>query len=189
MNRKRLQGSVKHLGGLRFGFAAKKAGALVVCLGLCSIFDPSPAAAASAEQQNKAVARTAFLEYLNHKDFSNFEGIHTVDFVKHYNNSAPEDLAQEMEDAKTQFVASWDLTFSVNWMIAEGDKVAVCFTAKGTHDGVFRGIPPTGKQFEVSGMTVWRFVKGKIAEEWVFSNDFDLYRQLGLLKKPGSAGR
>jgi steroid delta-isomerase-like uncharacterized protein len=94
-----------------------------------------------------------------------------------------------MEDAKAQFVSSSDLTFSVNWMIAEGDKVAVCLTAKGKHDGVFRGVPPTGKKFEVSAMTVWRFVKGKIAEEWVFSNDFDLYRQLGLLKEPGPAGR
>jgi hypothetical protein len=35
-------------------------------------------------------------------------------------------------------------------------------------------------------MTVWRFVDGKIAEEWVFSNDLDLYRQLGLFKDPGS---
>jgi steroid delta-isomerase-like uncharacterized protein len=187
MHDKQLQGSVKHLRGLRL--AAQKAGALVVCLGLCFIFNSSLSAAASAEQQNKAVARTAFLEYLNHKDFKSFEGIHTKDFVKHYNNRAPEDLSQEMEDAKSQFVLSSDLTFSVNWMIAEGDKVAVCFTAKGTHDGAFQGIPPTGKKFQASAMTVWRFVKGKIAEEWVFVNDSDLYRQLGLLKEPGSAGR
>lgn len=187
MNDRQLQGSVKNLTGLRF--AAKKAGALVVCLGLCCIFNPSLVGAASAEERNKTVARTAFLEYLNHKDFKNFEAIHTGNFVKHFNNAAPEDLSQEMEDAKGQFVSSSDLTFSVNWMIAEGDKVAVCFTAKGMHDGVFRGIPPTGKKFEVTAMTVWRFVKGKIAEEWVFSNDFDLYRQLGLLKEPGSVGR
>jgi predicted ester cyclase len=35
-------------------------------------------------------------------------------------------------------------------------------------------------------MTVWRFVDGKIAEEWVFFNELDLYRQLGLSKEPGS---
>jgi steroid delta-isomerase-like uncharacterized protein len=182
-----MNGSVKHLNSLRI--ATKKAGALVVCLGLCCILNSSLVAAASAEEQNKALARRAFLEYLNHKDFKNFEAIHTRTFVKHFNNAAREDLSQEMQDARGQFVSSSDLTFSVNWMIAEGDKVAVCFTAKGTHDGVFRGIPPTGKKFEVSAMTVWRFVNGKIAEEWVFSNDFDLYRQLGLLKEPASAGR
>ena len=73
----------------------------------------------------------------------------------------------------------------MKWMIAEGDKVAVCFTAKGTHDGVFQGLPPTGKKYEISAMTVWRFVDGKIAEEWVFSNDLDLYRQVGMFKDEG----
>ena len=74
----------------------------------------------------------------------------------------------------------------VSAMIAEGDKVAVCFTVKGTHDGAFQGIPATGKRYEHSAMTVWRFVNGKIAEEWVFSNDLDIYRQLGMFKDPGS---
>jgi steroid delta-isomerase-like uncharacterized protein len=158
----------------------------IICLGFCAIFKPIHAAAANVEEQNKTIARSTFLEYLNHKDFKSFEGVHTKDFVKHYNNSPAENLAQEMEDAKGQFVSSSDLTFTVNWMIAEGDKVAVCFTSKGTHDGVFEGIPPTGKKYEVAGMTVWRFVDGKIAEEWVFVNELDLYRQLGLLKDTGS---
>ncbi len=56
--------------------------------------------------------------------------------------------------------SSSDLTFTENWMIAEEDKVAVCFTAKGTHDGVFQGVPATGKRYELSAMTVWRFVDG-----------------------------
>jgi steroid delta-isomerase-like uncharacterized protein len=89
-----------------------------------------------------------------------------------------------MRDARGQYDSSSDLTFRENWMIAEGDKVAVCFTAKGTHDGAFNGVPATGKRYELSAMTVWRFVDGKIAEEWVFSNDLDLYRQLGLFKEP-----
>ena len=160
----------------------------VTCLGFCwFIFTPSHAAGNKIEEQNKALAKAAFLEYLNHKDFNGFEAVHTKDCVKHYNNSPVENLAQEMEDAKGQFVSSSDLTFTITWMIAEGDKVAVCFTAKGTHDGPFQGIPPTGKKYGLSGMTVWRFLGGKIAEEWVFSNDLDLYRQLGLFKELGSA--
>jgi steroid delta-isomerase-like uncharacterized protein len=70
-------------------------------------------------------------------------------------------------------------------MIAEGDKVAVCFTAKGTHDGALRGVPATGKRYKLPAMTVWRSVDGKIAEEWVFFNELDLYRQLGLFKRAG----
>jgi steroid delta-isomerase-like uncharacterized protein len=160
-------------------------GAVALCIGLCIFLIPSHAAGDKLQDQNKAVARAAFFDYLNHRDFKRFEEIHTKDFVKHYNNSPAENLSEEMEDAKGQFESSSDLTFTENWMLAEGDKVAVCFTAKGTHDGPFQGVPATGKHYVLSAMTVWRFVDGKIAEEWVFSNDLDLYRQLGLFKEPG----
>jgi steroid delta-isomerase-like uncharacterized protein len=125
-------------------------------------------------------------DYLNHRDFKRFEEIHTKNFVKHYNNRPAENLSEEMRDAKGLYDSSSDLTFTENWMIAEGDKVAVCSTAKGTHDEAFRGVPATGKRYEFSSMTVWRFVDGKIAEEWVFFNELDLYSQLGLFKEPGS---
>ena len=161
-------------------------GAVALCIGLCVLLISCHAAGGKLEDQNKAAARTAFFDYLNHRDFKRFEEIHAKDFVKHYNNSPAENLSEEMRDAKGQFDSSSDLTFTENWMIAEGDKVAVCFTAKGTHDGPFQGVPATGKRYELSGMTVWRFVDGKIAEEWVFLNDLDLYSQLGLFKGPGS---
>ena len=165
------------------------AGTVVLCLVLGFLLIPSHAAGGKLEDQNKAVARAALFDYLNHRDFKRFEEVHTRDFVKHYNNSPAENLSEEMLDAKKQFDPSSDLTFTENWMIAEGDKVAVCFTGKGTHDGAFRGIPATGKRYELSSMIVWRFVDGKIAEEWVFFNELDLYRQLGLFKEPGSTDR
>jgi steroid delta-isomerase-like uncharacterized protein len=167
-------------------YRAQGAGAVVLCMGLCFLLIPSHAAGGKLEERNKAVARAAFFDYLNHRDFKRFEEVHTKDFVKHDNNSPAENLAEEMGDAKGQFESSSDLTFTENWMIAEGDKVAVCFTAKGTHDGPFQGFPATGKRYELSAMTVWRFVDGKIAEEWLFFDELDLYRQLGLFKEPGS---
>ncbi len=160
-------------------------GAVVLCIGVCFFVISNLAAGGKLEDQNKAVARAAFFDYLNHRDFRRFEEIHTKEFVKHYNNRPAENLSEEMRDAKGQFDSSSDLMFRENWVIAEGDKVALCFTAKGTHDGAFQGVPATGKHYELSAMTVWRFVDGKIAEEWVFSNDLDLYRQLGLFKEPG----
>ena len=161
--------------------------ALVLSLLLVAMMTlPCQAQSASEQEKNKTVARAAFFDYLNHKDFKRFEEIHTKDFVKHYNNSPAENLSEEMQDAKAQFDSSSDLAFTENWMIAEGDKVAVCFTARGTHDGAFQGVPATGKRYELSSMTVWRFVDGKIAEEWVFFDELDLYRQLGLFKEPGS---
>jgi steroid delta-isomerase-like uncharacterized protein len=158
--------------------------AVVLGLGVCFQLMPSQAAGGKLEAQNKAAARAAF-DVLNHRDFKRFEELHTQDFIKHYNNNPAESLSEEMRDARGQYDSSSDLDITENWMIAEGDKVAVCSTAKGTHTGAFHGVPATGKRYEIATMTVWRFVEGKIAEEWVFFNEIDLYRQLGMFKDPG----
>src|SRR5258708_23182879 len=68
-------------------YRVQGAGAVVLCIGLCVFLIPSHAAGGKLEDRNKAVARAAFFDYLNHRDFKRFEEIHTKDFVKHYNNS------------------------------------------------------------------------------------------------------
>jgi len=120
------------------------AGAVVLCIGLGFLLIPSHAAGGKLEDRNKAIARAAFFDYLNHRDFKRFEEIHTKDFVKHDNNSPAENLSEEMQDAKGQFDSSSDLTFTENWMIAEGDKVAVCFTAKEPMTELFRAFRQRG---------------------------------------------
>jgi steroid delta-isomerase-like uncharacterized protein len=167
----------------RRSYRGPGAAAVLLCIGMSFHPVPSHAAGGKLEEQNKAVARAAF-DSLNRRDFKRFEEIHTQDFMKHYNNNPAENLSEEMRDARGQFDYSSDLTITVDWMIAEGDKVAVCVTAKGTHTGAFHGVPATGKRYELTTMTVWRFEKGKIAEEWVFLNELDLYRQLGMFKDP-----
>jgi len=66
------------------------AGAVILCIGVCFLLIPSHAAGGKLEDQNKAIARAAFFDDLNHRDFKRFEEIHTKDFVKHYNNSPAE---------------------------------------------------------------------------------------------------
>jgi predicted ester cyclase len=38
-----------------------------------------------------------------------------------------------------------DIQWSLEEMVAEGDKVAARFIMRGTHQGAFFGVPPTGK--------------------------------------------
>ena len=72
-------------------------------------------------------------------------------------------------------------------MIAEGDKVAVRFTARGTHKGEFLGIPPTGKQVAWAGINIYRVASGKIAETWQLSDGLGLMQQLGVVPPVGQA--
>ena len=69
---------------------------------------------------------------------------------------------------------------TVEDVIAEGDKVAYRWSFRGSHQGELMGIPPTGKEVTITGITVDRISGGKIEEEW---NNFD---QLGVLRQLGA---
>ncbi|GIH51019.1 conserved hypothetical protein, steroid delta-isomerase-related [Microbispora rosea] len=59
-----------------------------------------------------------------------------------------------------------DLRFDIEDLIAEGDRVAIRWTLRGTHEGDFFGFPATGRPLEVRACVVFRLEDGKVAEIW-----------------------
>ena len=125
---------------------------------------------------NKAVARRVYEEGLS-------RGIFTVpytdDFVGH-GGSTTFTHEDGLEEAKGWRSAFPDLAVNVDLIVAERDLVAVRWTARGTNTGSGNGIPATGRKVQVSGTAIFRFVDGKIAEEWTSANTLGLLQQLGL---------
>ena len=74
-----------------------------------------------------------------------------------------------------------DITFTVDQTVAEGEWVASRWTARMTHRGDDLGVPATGRRVVVTGMSLGRFVGGKMVKGW---NNWD---QLSLLQQLGSA--
>jgi steroid delta-isomerase-like uncharacterized protein len=74
-----------------------------------------------------------------------------------------------------------DLQITPQTIIAEGDRVVVEWTARATHTGAFRSIPPTGKQLTYAGINIYRVEGGKIAEEVYLGDRLGLWQQLGLV--------
>ncbi len=64
------------------------------------------------------------------------------------------------------FTGFSNLSLTVEFTITEEDKVAVRWTATSTHNGNFRGIPPTGKPIKIAGVAIYRVAGGKIEEGW-----------------------
>jgi predicted ester cyclase len=58
-----------------------------------------------------------------------------------------------------------DIQWTLEEMIAEGEKVAARFTMRGTHQGTFFGVPPTGKKIEVKAINFYRLSGKRIVEE------------------------
>ena len=78
-----------------------------------------------------------------------------------------------------------NITFTIKDVFGQGDKLVKYWNFKGTHTGVFFGIPPTGKTVSLDGTTLVRMANGKIAEERDFFDNMEFMTQLGLMPAAG----
>jgi predicted ester cyclase len=77
-------------------------------------------------------------------------------------------------------------------IMAEGDKVCYRIKLAGTHTGELRGfphpsgkkmvLPPTGKKFTITGVSIKRIVDSKIIESWAVYDLLDIYKQRGVIE-------
>jgi steroid delta-isomerase-like uncharacterized protein len=79
-----------------------------------------------------------------------------------------------------------DLTDTVDQLIGEGNNVVVRSLWRGTHNGTFVGIPPTGKLVEITGINFFRLgTEGKIVERFGSFDALGMMQQMGLAPAPG----
>ncbi len=71
-----------------------------------------------------------------------------------------------------------DLHTTIEDLVAEGDKVVVRATDRGTFRAPFRGIEPTGKAFTITWIDIFRVQDGKLQEAWLEVDIADFKRQL-----------
>jgi len=74
-----------------------------------------------------------------------------------------------------------DLQLTVDEQVAEGDLVATRWSARGTHRGELFGIPATGRESIVTGITIDRFKDCKIAESHTNWDTLGLLQQIGAI--------
>jgi predicted ester cyclase len=90
--------------------------------------------------------------------------------------------AEEATEVDRAFGAAFpDLQVTVDAVVAEGDLVAVAWTAEGTQQGEFYGVPATGRTAQWEGQNLMRFACGKIVELWVSADALGLHEQLGAI--------
>lgn len=79
-----------------------------------------------------------------------------------------------------------DLTLTVERQIAEGDWVATCITARGTHKGFWMGIKPTGRFVTFTGVNINRIDEGLIIEHGGAANLFGPLLEIGAIEVVGT---
>ncbi len=140
-------------------------------------------------EENKEKVRRFLQEAFNEGNFGVADEIFASDYVQH-DPTTPEEISG-LEGIKG-FVQMYRSAFpdshiTVEDQIAEGDEVVTRWRGRGTHQGELFGIPPSGNQVEISGITIDRFSGGKAVERWTNYDALGMMQQIGAAPSPEGA--
>ncbi len=82
-----------------------------------------------------------------------------------------------------------DPEFTIEDLVAEGDRVAVRLTSAATQVGDFMGMPGTGKRYSIEEIHVFRLRDGRVVEHWHQFDQMGMMRQLGAMPAATSGSR
>jgi steroid delta-isomerase-like uncharacterized protein len=135
--------------------------------------------------QNKALVRKLFEEEINHQNLDTMESMATSDYISHNDSLVPpSDVKQTRKFLASVFAAFPDIHVTIEDIVAEGDKVVVRNTWRGTFRGPWMGTAPTGKTVTWTGIVVWRITNGKIAERWANTNFPEVMQRIAVAQLP-----
>ena len=142
-------------------------------------------------EENKGIARRYWDEVWSMGNMALVEEIFAPDTLYH----SPGGTTSRGIEARKQTPLRWRTAFpdfraTVEDLFAEGDKVVVRWTVRGTHRGNIEiesagTIPATGKQVSFAGMDIYHFKGGKIIEGWRHWSSLQLVQQLGVVPTAG----
>lgn len=136
-------------------------------------------------EANKAVVRRYFDEVWNQWHPDALGEVVAAEVVLHSHARPPMMGIDRWKQAMLGFHAAFpDVTFAIEEMVAEGERVVTRGTVRGTHRGPLMGIAPTGASVTFPGVWVLRLADGKIAEEWEVMDLLGLLQQLGATVAP-----
>lgn len=132
----------------------------------------------------KAVIRRYFAA-LDTGDRATLDQLIAPDYRFHM-AGAPGPLNREgfYEFAAAFYRAFPDLRHEIEDQVAEGARVVTRMTARGTHQGDFQGLAPTGRRAAVDAVNVSRVADGRVVESYALFDALGLLQQLGAIPAP-----
>jgi predicted ester cyclase len=139
------------------------------------------------DQQNKHTIERLYEEVVNQGRLEVLDEICWPDHLEH--NPFPDQLqgVEGLKQRASMVRAAFDPTFTLEHVIAGGDKVVVMWTNRGTDSAGWMGMPPSGKSFAVQGVDIHLFKDGRLAEHWDVVDVYGMLVQTGAIPAPSAA--
>lgn len=128
---------------------------------------------------NKEIVRAFVQRVFEDLDTSAVDELVADDFVSHSWQATSGSAKDSLRDATRRMSSALsDISFTVDDLIAEEDRVAARLTARATQTGEFMGMPPSGRSYEIGEIHIFRLRDGKIVEHWLQMDAMGLMKQL-----------
>jgi steroid delta-isomerase-like uncharacterized protein len=135
----------------------------------------------SVENENKAVVRRFFEEVFNQGREDAIDELVSPDYIDYGHNPPGRGPEGAKQDFRAAIAAFSDIHYTIDNLIAEGDKVVARWTGNFTHSGEFAGVPATGKWVTLAGISIYRLANGQLVETRNASDLLGLLQQLAAI--------
>ncbi len=116
---------------------------------------------------DKALVRRVFEEVIPAGDPAGMRDLVAPDFLDHDPLPGQPAGGEGAEYVvSTMHTAHPDLRFAIDDLVAEGDRVVIRWTMRGTNTGPMLGRPPSGRPVELAAIVIFRVADGRLAERW-----------------------
>jgi steroid delta-isomerase-like uncharacterized protein len=131
-------------------------------------------------EKNKQIVRGIFEDFVNVGNISPLTNLAADEFEGPNGAKGPEGFIKPYVGLVTGFP---DIHYTLIDLIAEGDKVVVRWSWKGTHQGNFMGYPASGKSITNEGVGIFQLKDGKILRAWVQTDRVGFMQDMEILPR------
>ena len=131
--------------------------------------------------QNKEVVRKVYEECINTGRLDSLDALVSTEYA-----GGVAAFRANVAELRAGFP---DIRFTIEDLVAEGDRVALRWTWVATHEGRFRGTAPTHKRVTNSGIMIYQLRDGRIVRNWLETDRLGVLQQLGVVPAPKESAR
>lgn len=129
--------------------------------------------------KNKALVRHLYEDVLNTGMLAQLKEIISDQYIGPSGETGADGFAETVNSIRTGFP---DIKWTVEDLVAEGNKVTVKWSWKGTNKGSFRGFPVSNSKVTNNAIAIYELSESKIIRAWIQSDRLSFLQQIGIIR-------